>query len=272
MLHLTKAGVEGWRVAIPPLDEQRRIAAILDQVDDLRKKRQRALDGLDGLVNALLIEMFGDSDTNSKGFDVLPLNKLCTRITDGTHQAPQWAESGVPFIFVSNIRDRVISLETDNFVSLDTYKNLTRYCPIEYGDVLYTAVGSYGNAAMVRDHRPFLFQRHIAHIKPDGSRLDPGFLEILLESRALRRQADRVAKGVAQKTVTLADLKAFSVICPPLKLQSVFTARIAEINKLKSIYRAHLSKLEGLFASLQGCYFRGEMSAARVVPELELAG
>lgn len=151
--------------------------------------------------------------------------------------------------------------------------NLTRNCPIEIGDILYTAVGSYGNAAMVRDRTPFLFQRHVAHIKLDKERLDPGFLEILLESRALRRQADRVAKGVAQKTVTLADLKGFSVICPPLKLQNAFTARIAEVNKLKSTYSVHLSSLDALFASLQRLAFRGDLilrSAERTDSEAEL--
>jgi type I restriction enzyme S subunit len=178
-----------------------------------------------------------------------PLRKLkdvCTRITDGTHQPPEWVESGVPFIFVSNIRDGEIILETKKFVSASTYRELTRACPIEVGDVLYTAVGSYGNAAVVASDRQFVFQRHIAHIKPDLRYLDPRFLEFLLNSQSVHQQADRVARGVAQKTVTLSDLKEFLISCPSLRTQQQIAAILAEARKLRHKRQQALIRLEAL--------------------------
>jgi type I restriction enzyme S subunit len=109
------------RIPLPSLDEQRRIAGILNQTDALREKRQLALKRLDELTQAIFTEMFGDVDANPKGFNVLSLHKLYRRVTDGTHQPPQWAESGIPFIFVSKIRNRVISLETEKFISNDIW-------------------------------------------------------------------------------------------------------------------------------------------------------
>src|SRR5262249_30726095 len=162
-----------------------------------------------------------------------------------------------PFIFVSNIRNQTISLQTDKFVSDATYAELTRRNPIEFGDVLYTAVGSYGNAARVEATDRFIFQRHIAHIKPDRSVLESAFLSYVLEATDLRRQADKTATGLAQKTVTLEQLKGFSIPVPPLDVQRSFAARIAELDKLKSHHRAHLAKLDALFASLQHRAFRG---------------
>jgi type I restriction enzyme S subunit len=237
---LTKGQAEQIEIPLPPLQEQKCIAAMLDQADELRRKRSASIEAIEGLPQAIFAEMFGDAESDTGDFEFVPLHILCVRITDGTHQAPQWSESGIPFIFVSNIRHRTINLSTDKFVSQETYKELTRNCPIEVGDVLYTAVGSYGNSAVVREDTPFLFQRHVAQIKPDHSKLDPQFLEVLLESPAIRRQADRVAKGVAQKTVTLSDLKDFLIICPPLSLQRAFANRVRAVDALKADLRTHL--------------------------------
>jgi type I restriction enzyme S subunit len=82
------------------------------------------------------------------------------------------------------------------------------------GTVLYTAVGSYGFAAMVPDDREFAFQRHIAYITPDFARIDPRFLTSFLNSPLTKAQADRVALGNAQKTITLSMLSGLLVVLP----------------------------------------------------------
>lgn len=243
------------RIPLPPLQEQRRIAALLDRADEVRRMRRAATVLLNQLPQVIFFDMFGDGDANPQRFPVHPLQTLCRRVTDGTHQAPKWSTAGVPFLFVSNIRDRVIDFDTDKYVSLETYCELTKNCPIEVGDVLYTAVGSYGNAAAVRDGRKFAFQRHVAQIKPNFECLDSTFLEVALESDYLRRQADKVAKGVAQKTVTLGDLKTFRIVCPPLPLQRRFAARIQRADELRGLSENHARKLDELFASMQDSVF-----------------
>src|SRR5439155_772742 len=105
---------------------------------------------------------------------------VCVRITDGTHQSPQWSPEGNPFLFVSNIVSGEIDFETQKFISDETHHELTRRSPIEVGDVLYTTVGSYGVPAVVRTKRKFAFQRHIAHLKPDHRLIEPEFLRVML--------------------------------------------------------------------------------------------
>ncbi|MBK5206060.1 MAG: restriction endonuclease subunit S [Polaromonas sp.] len=246
-------------VPLPPLPEQRRIAAILDQADALRAKRREALAQLDTLTQSIFIEMFGDPDENVRGLPVEMLGTLCKRITDGTHQSPKWETTGVPFLFISNIVDGQITFETHKFISDETYVELTRRCPIELGDVLYTTVGSYGNAAVVKTTERFAFQRHIAHIKPDMGKAIPSFVAAMIQSTGVRRQVDKVAKGVAQKTVNLADLKSLLVFAPPLPLQQTFATRIQSVEALKATHRVALQELDRLFASLQHCAFSGEL-------------
>ena len=74
---LTKSNLLNIEIPLPPLDEQRRIAAVLDKVSDLIAKRREQLDKLDELVKARFVEMFGDPVSNTKGLQTLPLGKVC---------------------------------------------------------------------------------------------------------------------------------------------------------------------------------------------------
>ena len=257
--HLTGQDLARYRFPLPPYEEQRRIAEILDKADALRAKRRAALAQLDTLTQSIFLDMFGDPAINSKGWPTARLGSVCTRITDGTHQSPKWSETGHPFLFVSNIVSGELTFDTAKLISDETHADLTRRCPIEIGDVLYSTVGSYGVPALVRTARKFAFQRHIAHLKPDRSVLEPEFLRAMLASPPLKRQADNVARGVAQKTVNLADIREFVVCKPPLGAQREFTARFANINRLRSRNTASAAHLDALFASLQHRAFRGEL-------------
>ncbi|MFM7363996.1 MAG: restriction endonuclease subunit S [Cuspidothrix sp.] len=247
------------KIPLPPLEEQKRIAEILDQAEELRRKRREAIAQLDTLTQSIFLEMFGDPVKNPKNIKTLPLAKVCKRITDGTHQPPKWSTSGYPFLFVSNIVSGEINFDTVKFISSETHEELTRRCPIEFSDVLYSTVGSYGVPVIVKTQRKFAFQRHIAHIKPDLNLIDSQFLCAMLASPALKRQADRSARGIAQKTVNLEEIRKFIIILPPLSLQKEFAQRVEAVEELKKSHRASLSELDALFASLQHRAFRGEL-------------
>ena len=195
------------KISLPPLTEQRRIASILDQADELRQKRQQAIEKLDQLLQATFIDMFGDPVDNLKELETVALLDLCKKVTDGTHQSPKWTTKGIPFLFISNIVDGEIDYSSQKFIDQATYDSLTKSTKIELNDILYTTVGSYGNVARVKSDQLFCFQRHIAHIKPNFDKVNPKFLEKMLSSYGVRRQADRLLRGVAQKTLNLKDLK-----------------------------------------------------------------
>ncbi|MBI3769703.1 MAG: restriction endonuclease subunit S [Deltaproteobacteria bacterium] len=246
-------------IPIPPLSEQRRIAEVLDRADALRAKRRAALAQLDTLTQAIFLDMFGDRPPGSNGLKQVCLSDVTTRITDGTHLTPQFVEAGVPFIFVKNVRNGVIDFRTDKFISEEQFKVLYGRCPIEEGDVLYTTVGTYGEAASVGTFTKFAFQRHVAHLKPDVGKVVPSFLGTLMQLPIVKYQADRWARGVAQPTINLKELREFVVPMPRIGQQRDFTRRVAAVEKLKATQRASLAELNTLFASLQHRAFRGEL-------------
>ncbi|WP_019341968.1 restriction endonuclease subunit S [Stutzerimonas stutzeri] len=246
-------------IPLPPLSEQKRIAAILDKADAIRRKRQQAIKLADDFLRAVFLDMFGDPVTNPKGLRVVPLISICEKVTDGTHQSPKWESSGVPFLFISNIVDGKINYDTNKFISGETFAELTRTTLIEKGDILYTTVGSYGNVAVVPGDRDFCFQRHIAHIKPSRQMVDPQFLAGMLSSSVVRQQADRLVRGVAQKTLNLRELKEIKVFDLPMKDQENYLRIIDPINKVAERQLFSGRELDKKFNALSQKAFLGQL-------------
>lgn len=249
MKHVNRGEFLATEIPLPPLAEQQRIAALLDTADHILKQRESAIAKLDTLANSIFIEMFSHLIADQKS--QVKLKQVCKKITDGTHQSPKWEESGIPFLFISNIVNSEITFETHKFISTQTYEQLTKSTPISINDILFTSVGSYGNVAIVKNDKKFCFQRHIAHIKPDANKVTTIFLAAMLRTHHVKQQVDRVAKGVAQKTVNLGDLSDISVICPTLEDQHMFNTKIEAIEAMRDKFHVSFSNLKKTNASLQ---------------------
>lgn len=246
-------------ISLPPLPEQERIVRLLDQADELRKLRAQADRRTAALIPAIFHEMFGDPLANHGSYPIRALEGVCIKITDGTHEPPAFAEKGVPFLFVRNIVNGFIDFNTEKFITEETFSELTRRVKPERGDILYSTVGSYGVAVEVETDRQFAFQRHIGHLKPDRQQIDSGFLAAQLNTPWLKSQADQSARGVAQKTVNLAEIRKFNVLVPPLPLQNRFAKLVTEIRELEAKQGTSRQRLEDLFQSLLHRAFRGEL-------------
>jgi type I restriction enzyme S subunit len=256
---LTQRDLMRVEVPVAPLAEQEQIVKLLDEADALRKLRAEADRRTAYLIPALFNEMFGDPVENPKGYPIQPLEEVCSRITDGTHQPPPFAEKGIPFLFVRNIVSGFIDFDTEKFITEETFAKLTRRVKPERGDILYSTVGSYGVAVQVETDRKFTFQRHIGHLKPNRQQIDSGFLTAQLNTSSLKLQADQSARGIAQKTVNLAEIRKFKVIVPALVLQKKFATRAREIRGLEAEQAASRQRLDALFQSMLHRAFSGEL-------------
>lgn len=204
------------------------------------------------------------------------LEEIVDRITDGTHQPPKFVSAGIPFVVIGNIVDgQIVWDSVQKFVSESTYRNESKRLRPLPGDILYTAVGSYGLAVKVVDDRDFMFQRHIAFVRPRHEIIDPTYLCYALNSPTTKRQADRVARGVAQKTVTLGSLRQFDIPLPPVAEQRRIVARIdalfAEIAEGEAALAAARNGLDTFRRALLKAAVTGELTedwrAANTVSE-----
>jgi type I restriction enzyme S subunit len=174
------------------------------------------------------------------------LRDVSSRITDGTHQAVTTVAGGMgdtPFLFVSCVRDGKVAWDKAASISRRDYLRISKGREPRAGVVLYTAVGSYGYAAEVSDAREFAFQRHIACIYPDASKVIAGFMPLVLNCDAMRRYADRVAIGNAQKTITLGELARYPFNCPDRAEQSEIVGRLHAANERLASETKYFQKL-----------------------------
>ena len=258
-LNLSTKWIEEFKIPLPALKTQERIAAILDDAAALRDKTAQLLTEYDLLAQSIFLEMFGDPSLNSKNWEIKKLVEVCTKITDGTHQGPKFRTEGVPFLLVSNIVENEIVFETKKYIDDEEYNKLTKNTKIEVGDILYTSVGSYGNPAIVKDERKFCFQRHIAHLKVNSNMINVVFLHAMMKSPLIKRQADKFAIGVAQKTLNLKTIREFDIFYPPTKLQNLFAEKMALIEQQKALAKQELQESEDLFNCLLQKAFKGEL-------------
>jgi type I restriction enzyme S subunit len=212
------------------------------------------------LLFSILEKELGDLEKGRDGLRYLKLGDCCTRITDGTHLTPRFFATGIPFVFVKNIVDHQIDFQTDKFIDEATYAELTSRCPIEVGDVLYTTVGvTYGQAAPVETSRPFAFQRHIAHLKPDGAIVCPRYLAAVMNLPRVKRQADRFVRGAAQPTLNLKELREMVIPVPPMETQRCLEQKQQMSARLLNRALEASENHDALFNALVQRAFRGEL-------------
>ena len=247
--NIKNADIDNLLVNIPNNGTQKKMVEIFKRMQSIIRNRQQQLQKLDELVKARFVEMFGDCKS------MVSMNELCSIITDGTHQPPRFQESGIPFIFVSNLVGNVVTYNAEKFISEDTYAELYKRTPIEIGDLLLSTVGSYGHPAVVTEDRKFLFQRHIAYLKPRHNMVNSFYLHSALLAPDGQRQIEEKVKGIAQKTLNLSEIKKIVVPLPTIEEQNQFEKFINQVDKSKVAVQKSLDEAQLLFDSLMQQYF-----------------
>lgn len=257
MKHIVKKDFDNTQIPYPPLSTQLAIVSELDKINELIRLKKEQLKDFDNLAQSLFYEMFGDPVENEKGWEVKKLGDICADITDGDHMPPPKSEFGIPFITISDIdKDtRCLNFENTFYVPEDYYNNLKENRKPQKGDLLYTVTGSYGIPVIVKTDKKFCFQRHIALLRPNKEILSTIFLCYWVLSDGVKFMADKVATGIAQKTVGLNSIRKFSCILPPLSLQRLFAQRIEQIEREKSEVQKSIQDLETLLASRMQYWF-----------------
>lgn len=253
---LNKASISANKFVIPPLPEQSRIVEELDQLSNIIEKKRQQLTELDNFAQSIFYDMFGDPVTNEKGWEVKKLGEVCYDITDGDHMPPPKVTEGIPFITISNIDklNRCVDFSNTFYVPEEYYNSIKENRKVRKGDVLYTVTGSYGIPIEIKESIKFCFQRHIGLLRPKEI-VNSTYLCYWALMPEIKHQADEVATGIAQKTVSLGNLRCFKTIIPPLSLQQLFAQKIEAIEKEKELIKQSIKETEELFNSRMDYYF-----------------
>jgi type I restriction enzyme S subunit len=247
------------RVPLPPLPEQKRIAAILDSADALRAKRRESIEQLDSLIQATFLEMFGDPVTNPKGW---PRRKTedFSRLVRGSSPRPKGDKrfygGPVPRLMVGDITRDGFRV-TPNIDSL-TAEGAKKSRPVPAGTVVMAVSGDVGVVSTV-DVDCCVHDGFVAFLDLDESKVAPFFL--MLQLHLLKMTHETRKAGAIFQNLTTTDIKAMEVVTPPIATQHHFIRVVESIEQQKARLKAHLAELDTLFASLQSRAFNGELVA-----------
>ncbi|MEU8767949.1 restriction endonuclease subunit S [Streptomyces griseus] len=249
-------------ISAPSLAEQKRIAAVLDQVETLRAKRREAIALLDNLAESIFFNVFGDLVAVTKNVPLSSVANIASGITKGRKE-PCGELQSVPYLAVANVQDRELNLSTvkEIFVSVT---ELERF-KLRPEDLLLTEGGDpdkLGRGTLWREELPVcIHQNHVFRVRVmDREEIDPVYLNWVMSSSYGKSYFLRTAKqttGIA--SINKTQLGAFPLPVSPIVRQREFRSRIERVQAHQQAHRAHLATLDELFTSLQHRAFSGTL-------------
>lgn len=251
-------------VPLPPLDEQRRIAGILDAADALRRRRREVVALLDTLPGSIFAEMFGDL-TTSRCYPRGRLTSLIAGFDTGKNLAPASDEEGSRYRVL-----KVSAVTKGEFIEAESKPLPADYEPprghfVRPGDLLFSRantaalIGATALVEQVSDN--IVMPDKIWRFRLHEGLADPVFMHYLFATPKFREELSRRATGSSgsMKNISQDKVLSIEVAQPPFEKQIEFARRVGTVRATRAQAAAHLSELEALFVSFQSRAFAGAL-------------
>ncbi len=238
-------------IPLPPIEQQRKIAATLDVVSDLLKMRKQQLAELDKLVKSQFTEMFGDLVTNPMGWEVKSLYDIADYYIGLTYKPTDEANDGVIVLRSGNIQNGQIVLSD----ILRVNKKIPDKLFVKNKDILMCSRNGseklVGKVALIENpSESMTFGAFMTIVRSRHYR----YLLTFFENEAFRAQITS-AKTTTINQITKAMLDRISIPLPPLALQKRFADFVESADKFKHIIQQSIDQTQALFDSLMNEYF-----------------
>lgn len=250
------------QIPLPPLAEQRRIAAILDKADAIRRKHAQATRVAGELLRGVFLDLFGDPVVNERGWPARQLIDVA-EIGSGIMKGRDFGSHDVvdlPYLRVANVQDGYLDLDEIKTITVRS-DEIEKY-RLMAGDVLMTEGGDYdklGRGAIWRAQIPdCVHQNHIYRIRPRAGVLVPEYLSALGGSQYGKRYFMSCAKqttGIA--TINKTQLGRFPVLLPPLELQRKYARLVQQQEAALERVASAAASADSLHSSIQRIMFNG---------------
>ncbi|NWG52883.1 MAG: restriction endonuclease subunit S [Hydrogenophilaceae bacterium] len=244
-------------IPLPPIEEQRRIAAALDRAARLVKLHKQAAAKTRDLIPALFIDMFGDPATNPRGWPVKRLKELAPFVTSGSRGwGRYYAESGARFVRVQNLVGHRLDLSDIAFVKPPTGRETER-ARVFSGDVLVAITGAPGQSGFARDNIGEAYvNQHVAIIRPAHEIVLTEYLwAFIANENGGQRQLGLSSYGQTRPGLGLNDLRRLAVSVPPLRDQDRFMAKVRQLMLMETVDLQRVDAAVALQASILGEVF-----------------
>jgi len=227
---VSKAIVARFEIPLPPLDEQRRIALILDKADEIYASVSSSIEMKSAVIRSIFLDMFGDMLTNSMVWPTSPLGEICdTQLGKAISKEAKLCLSPSKYLRNANVQWREIHFS--DLKEMDFKENEKSKLRILDGDILATEGGDVGRCAIWNyGQQEIFFQNSLHRIRVDDTLLTP---EYLVEYFAIMSERGGLIRETTQVTIahlTGTKLRKLIVPLPPLEIQKRFSRILERIN------------------------------------------
>lgn len=254
--------LKGFEIPLPPLPEQKRIAAILDKADAIRRKRQQAIQLADDFLRAVFLDMFGDPVTNPKGWPSVKLGEVCGVGSSKRVFVDEFTDTGVPFYRGTEVGalGEGQKIQAELFISQEHYDDLVSHSGApEVGDLLLPSICHDGRIWKVNHKEQFYFKDgRVLWIKLNRELIDSDYLRSYLQRMFLSNYS-AIASGTTFAELKIVNLKAMNILSPPKALQRKFSELVKAISESGKLYANADLEGEDLFSSLAKQAFSGQL-------------
>ena len=234
------------------LKEQKRIAAILDKADGIRRKRQQAIQLADDFLRSVFLDMFGDPVMNPKGWEVKPVGEICSCIVPGRDK-PKSFTGETPWVTTNDLEHLDVTSESKKFIGLSGFEiSEVKAKIVPRNSVLMTCVGDLGTVSIAGNDMVINQQLHA--FLPNKY-IDSSFLSFALSFQKgfMMRMASSTTLPYMNKTIC----NSVPLINPPFEVQKIFGDIVKKNRVIKSKFNSSIQ--EPLFEILSQKAFKGEL-------------
>lgn len=227
--HISAERVRALPIALPAVEEQRRIADFLDaetarlgQIEGLvRKAGQLAVARRTAVIDAELGALPDDC--------VAPVTSACGLVLDCVNKTAPIEAGETPYrmLRTSNVRDGQVNVDDTYRVSEETFKTWNRRGAPRIGDVLFTRQAPVGEAGLLSSDAPVFLGQQVMLYRPNPLRATPEFLLYNFLSSFMKRQFELASDGAAHSHMRVHDCLKLRIYCPPLGKQRQIVGRVS---------------------------------------------
>jgi type I restriction enzyme S subunit len=252
---VSKEDIAELEIPLPPLEEQRRIAAILDKAQDMSRKSQLSGALASSLIEFEMIRRFGrpgDSQAHSR---LLSLVEAGVSVIDCPHSTPKWTEEGRVCLRTSNLGKGDWIWQDTRRISDDDFQERSRRAPLEPGDIVLSREGTVGIAAIVTSDMDACMGQRLVQLKLDARRLAPEYLLAQLLYLLKPERISHAMTGSTSKHINVKDLRELKISCPPIEEQFAFDSFCKQTRKVRARIALAEKSSEALGCSIQAALF-----------------
>ena len=255
--HISVKQIKEIIIPLPPIEEQKRIADILDKASNLIDLRKQQLEKMDLLIKSKFIDMFGDPVTNPKGWEKRKLIEVCKEIVDCPHSTPKHEDrpTNYPSIRTTELKNGVIDWASMKYVNAEEYHSRTKILVPQVNDIIYGREGSYGEAVLLPDGYSFCLGQRVMLLRSNENICCPIFLWYLIRSPLVYNQAKAKNIGATVGHVNVKDIMQFRIFLPPICIQKRFADFVEQVEQQKAVMQQSLGKMETNYKALMQEYF-----------------